>query len=345
MNTGATNTRDKGVVDAYRAASDALDERPRAQSRAEILAAAARAADAQPQDAATGATSRRFRARERANPIGPSRRPLALVASFLVATVAIVIATQTGEQPDTPAPGQVAEAPASPAPMASADLEAKREADGQFPAGPMKDQGAGAAGERPPLVPPPEIQVQTPAMRSQAPQSAAPPAKPAAEETPARNERALADSSVVTKSAGKAQVGRVASAEAPVVAALPPPPEPPVTSATPPPAAPPAAQEQRAKEDVSRLARVAPRTDPRAAGGVDAASSGKLAKARPVERTAALAEGTAELENDPARWMERIVALREAGRDDDADRELARLRERYPDTKVPPEALRRTGTR
>jgi hypothetical protein len=56
-------------------------------------------------------------------------------------------------------------------------------------------------------------------------------------------------------------------------------------------------------------------------------------------------EGVVEVENDPARWMDRIIALRDAGRDEDADRELARLRERYADFKIPPNALRRTGTR
>jgi hypothetical protein len=43
--------------------------------------------------------------------------------------------------------------------------------------------------------------------------------------------------------------------------------------------------------------------------------------------------------------MERIIALRDAGRDEDADRELARLRARYPEMKVPPNALSRSGTR
>jgi hypothetical protein len=45
----------------------------------------------------------------------------------------------------------------------------------------------------------------------------------------------------------------------------------------------------------------------------------------------------------PAQWIERIVKLREAGRDDEADRELTRLRERYPDFKVPPAALRKSA--
>src|SRR5262249_3520805 len=101
MNHGETNTRDQGVVDAYRAASAVLDERPDAGSRAAILAAAARAVEARPQDAVTGATARRqAKPRARTSALGPSRRPLALVATFLVATVALVLATQTEEQHD-----------------------------------------------------------------------------------------------------------------------------------------------------------------------------------------------------------------------------------------------------
>ena len=105
-------------------------------------------------------------------------------------------------------------------------------------------------------------------------------------------------------------------------------------------AAPPPA-EQRAKESANQQAPAA-RAD-QYAGQAEGATPGKLAKARPVERTSAMTEDL--VENDPARWMERIIALRDAGRDEDAERELARLRERYPDQKVPPNALRRTGTR
>ena len=87
------------------------------------------------------------------------------------------------------------------------------------------------------------------------------------------------------------------------------------------------------------------RTDQGASAEADAPApeTRRLAKARPVERSAAIAGDAVEA--DPARWAERIVALRDAGRDEDADRELAKLRERYPDFKVPPNALRRAGTR
>ncbi len=65
------------------------------------------------------------------------------------------------------------------------------------------------------------------------------------------------------------------------------------------------------------------------------------------ERREAQSAARAELEaiDDPERWIARIVALREQGRHDDAERELKRLRERFPQTKIPPAALRPFGTR
>jgi hypothetical protein len=45
----------------------------------------------------------------------------------------------------------------------------------------------------------------------------------------------------------------------------------------------------------------------------------------------------------PKEWIDRIVALRRTGRQDEADRELAALRKRYPDIVVPASALRPPG--
>src|SRR5262245_45519421 len=133
MNNGETNTRDQRVVGAYRAASDTLDERPQAATRAAILAAAARAVDAQPQDAATGATSRRSGQRARPRFLGPSKGPLALVASFLVATVALVLATHTMQE--QPASEQVASAPV---PANAAQVAAAEEKPVQTPEMPAR---------------------------------------------------------------------------------------------------------------------------------------------------------------------------------------------------------------
>lgn len=62
-------------------------------------------------------------------------------------------------------------------------------------------------------------------------------------------------------------------------------------------------------------------------------------------KSAGASAEVADDEADPARWAARIAAWRTAGRDDEADRELARLRARYPSFTVPRDALRVDGTR
>jgi hypothetical protein len=389
MNNGETNTRDERVVGAYRAASDALDERPRADTRAAILAAAARAVDAQPQDAETGATSRRTarRLHDSNNLIGPSKRPLALVASFLVATVALVLATQTREEIETKQAalerGVLAAKVDETLPQKSQravrtleqDLDVKREANGPT----MSIAAADAAlndkadtatpvsraeerllqksvipsakppmrdGTQMPATPPvpaaapapaaPSAQAAPPVMGAAPAQPAAPALSPApaAEAVPPQRQRSLsnsvettarvarneaADSIESTRAQGQAATSGVASMRPPAAAA-----------------------EQRAKE-TQEPQKLKLRADRTLDAQPEAAAGGRLAKARPVERTAALSGDS--VENDPARWMERIIALRDRGQDEEADRELARLRERFPDVTVPPNALRRTGTR
>ncbi len=44
-------------------------------------------------------------------------------------------------------------------------------------------------------------------------------------------------------------------------------------------------------------------------------------------------------------WLDRIVKLRRAGRHEEADAELKRFRERYPQVTIPPEAQALAGTR
>jgi hypothetical protein len=415
MSNGETNARDQRVIDAYRAASENLDERPRAETRAAILAAAARAVDAQPHDADTGATSRRTRMREGMKRIAPSKRPLALVASFLVATVAIVLATQTERQQENnvvasvateaaPVAKQAAEGQGMLTQYEAKELDVKREANGptttlatagetmkekadkseksdkaakvqrtepapsvrgpnersqpkaptgkDSPASPsMRDAPATSTAPPAPPVPPapaaPQVQPLPPVP---APPAATPPGpeKPKQPSSSTAPERRAAPTQLAESKAAETYQMRERAAElssptrpagalandsrADVVAAAVAPPPPAAQAAAPPPRA-----EERANAAGTRQ-QPAARADQDAA-----ASSDKLAKARPVERTAAVAVDFVEA--DPARWMDRIVALRDAGRDDDADRELARLRERYPDHKVPPNALRRTGTR
>ncbi|MGE5640789.1 MAG: hypothetical protein ACM30H_11920 [Clostridia bacterium] len=47
----------------------------------------------------------------------------------------------------------------------------------------------------------------------------------------------------------------------------------------------------------------------------------------------------------PEQWLERIAALRKEGRDDEADRQLAEFRKRYPEYRIAPEMLERVERR
>jgi hypothetical protein len=333
MNNGETNTRDQRVVGAYRAASDTLDERPQDATRAAILAAAARAVDAQPQDAATGATSRRIgqRTRTRVGAFGPSRRPLALVASFLVATAALVLVTHTmQEQPASTLNARLATAEQKPmqTPEVSAPAEKEREQrrDANVeripPTAELRSTDKIAAAPQPSTSARARAKQEAPVAGA----AVAPPASP----PPAMTPRAFSDEGKAT-----ASVREQADAPSPERVA----PAPASASAE---SAPPA---QAAKDVAANQSAKVARAEQRAAAPseADVSAQGALAKAKPVERTAAIAGDS--VENDPARWMERIIALRDAGHDEDADRELARLRQRYPDMKVPPSALPRTGTR
>jgi hypothetical protein len=43
----------------------------------------------------------------------------------------------------------------------------------------------------------------------------------------------------------------------------------------------------------------------------------------------------AKLPEGPEQWLERIARLRSLARDEEAEKELARFRERYPDYRIP----------
>ncbi len=86
---------------------------------------------------------------------------------------------------------------------------------------------------------------------------------------------------------------------------------------------------------------------PAAAARMQAAPApARDAQATDVEQqSAAGAESAAATAEDPERWLARIIELRRAGRDDEADAELKKLRERYSQLTIPEAALRRAGTR
>ena len=79
------NQDDDPVGRDYRAASDALDERPAPATRAAILAAAAREANARPRDAAGSFVPRR----------AMKRWPMAAAAAVLLSTLAALLTVRT----------------------------------------------------------------------------------------------------------------------------------------------------------------------------------------------------------------------------------------------------------
>jgi hypothetical protein len=71
-------------------------------------------------------------------------------------------------------------------------------------------------------------------------------------------------------------------------------------------------------------------------------------EAAPVPQGGARLDAAREFESSAPAWLERIVRLRGEGRDAEADAELKRFRERYPEAQVSPAALPRgsgSGTR
>jgi hypothetical protein len=95
--------------------------------------------------------------------------------------------------------------------------------------------------------------------------------------------------------------------------------------AAPPP--PPAAPAQAAGRPYSRSADAAPPAAQREAAPATVGVAGPAPAVRPLD------------ESNPDLWARRIGDLRRAGLQAQADIELKRLRERYPDFKLPPEAL------
>ena len=77
----------------------------------------------------------------------------------------------------------------------------------------------------------------------------------------------------------------------------------------------------------------------------DAAASRELSEARPASPAPAMGGLSRYADRAqpeaPERWLERILELRKAGRHEDAEKELAEFRKRYPEYKLPEAALKR----
>jgi hypothetical protein len=296
----------------YRAASEVLDERPSAATRAAILAAAARQVEARPRDAGS--------------PVRPPQRPAATV---LLSTLAVMMATQTEREMPTFTP------PAS-APPASATAErAAPASDSQgqpalvappppattrsVPASPAienKQRSAqSAAGNGV------DARAERDAVRQDRPTAASPPRDAAdAASGVASEEHVRAKQETAEQRANEAAAS---TAPAPAAGAL--------TKRSAPAAKPDASSTVERQRDE----RAAPPSGPPAVTRAPAArSSAELGAASDRE-------GELNAED----WLKRIVALRASGRHDEADADLKRFRERYPQVQVPPAALPPSGTR
>ena len=95
-----------------------------------------------------------------------------------------------------------------------------------------------------------------------------------------------------------------------------------------------------ARQDLPAALPSAPPAPPRAAPLARSAPA-------PAAQGAARLDAARDFEGSAPMWLERIVKLRKEGREAEADAELKRFRERYPDVRVPPAALPggTTGTR
>ena len=265
-----SEANDRRVLQAYRAASEALDEAPAQDTRAAILAAAARATGARPQ------------------PVGRTRRwpmPLAAAASVLVGAIAVLLATQVERQAPGEKPEVVAAAPPAAAPAADTVVRAAT-----APATSAETSAASAT---------PTAAAPAPLRRDREVMATAPIPAEAPSRDAAAGERA-APAPVAADSAAPAP-----SAPAPAAAVAP--------ESTP----------QRTQKDAAAPAAA------RLAGRAEGESRAEIAVA-PWRAT-------------PEAWVEWIVKLRAEGRHDEADTELAALRARHPDLRLPPAALSPSG--
>lgn len=330
---------ERELTDRYRQASGEMDERPSAAVRASILAAAAREVGAKPVDAATPYSARK-------------RWPLAAAAAVMLSTLAVMMAIRTNEEMPqfSPPPAPARTSPDTMAPPAAATP----------PAVSMAEQSPSER-EKPPL-----SATRAPA-RTAAADSTAPPAAPPAPITEESiSNRQMKDAQAVERPLERGQEGfggRLKKESNSVAQANREANRPVVTEA---PSAAPANEQDRARQNMPASSAVAPpvaeatvtpklRAEQRAAAGaaapappVDQASADARRDAAKPAAPPPLAAAQSEhkqVEESAALWLERIIKLRRDGRHDEADAELKRFRERYPQVQPPAEALLPAGTR
>jgi hypothetical protein len=282
------------VLAAYRAASAALDEAPSADTRAAIVAAAARAAGSRPR------------------PIGQPRRwrlPLAAAASVLVGTIALLIATQVEQPPAGGEADAVADAvPRTPAPAAPEVAAASGQNQAAAPQTPRVEPPAPTA----PSAGAPAAAKAAPSGaalsgRRALPQPGSPPTPPAPRTVDAFPAAApTAGGAPATAAPGQA-LGSTAESLAGAGQPRPAPPPPPA--------------------------------DARGAAPAPAVAAPAPARLSSELRRDSAAETEAPWRSRTETWIERIVKLRAEDRHAEADAELAALRARHPDLRLPASVL------
>jgi hypothetical protein len=321
--------RDDASLRQYHEANAALDERPSPAARAAVLAAAARHVDAKPQSADSIDSPR---------PTGRRRWPLAAAAAVLLSSLAVMLATRTEHEmprfgeppadereraavapPQQPqiaapqAPPPAAESVTSPQPPLPPASVAQRRAQDESP----------RSAEAKPMLESPKLRKSAPdggaEQQSMAPATA--PTEPVAgalgqSQGHVKQEEGAADR------ARRNETDRLTADSA---------------TTAPPAAAPPA-------PSASRPAAARPDAAGQASGGREEASGSAERRALGGRQENKV---TSDKEQDLSaeQWLKRIIELRRDGRHEEADRELKRFREQYPQVQVPPEALPPAGTR
>jgi len=311
--------RDDELLRRYREASGALDERPAASARATILAAAAREIGARPVDAGKPAPRPRL------------RWPWAAAAAVMLSTLAVLLATRTEqEQPSFTPPAEpareAASEPAATQPMTQAESVVPPIAASK-PATPAAESRRSAAADS---------------------KSGAALAPPAASPAPLRKEnRQLAAAEEPSRAREKTE--GTAKAEADVADAR-----------SRMPMAPPAASQPPASAAATAEAAAGTMGGLQAPGAEQQGRAAESSPSRPdrafkpqamtAKQRAEAADASNEskldaVEQRPEDWLKKIIGLRVDGHHDEAEAELRRFRERYPQWQVPPAALAPSGTR
>jgi hypothetical protein len=319
---------DERVRRDYRAATDAVDERPSAATRAAILAAAAREVNSRPQS--------------ETKPRRPAvaRWPMAAAAAVLLSTLAGLLAVRTErEMPSFTEAPQSAQPPvANSAAPPVADSATTLPRSEPAPAVPPVAREAARVEELQRAPTPPAASNR--AARADAPpqpQRSVAAAKPAEAET-ARDERGRSNEAASGEASlePRAKILKEESAtatEAPsagVRAA------PEAFRTEPAPAVAPAPIAREKKDGVTTLSKTRQQA-PAASNATGAIGGAALSKPASEADTTSVPR--------PEEWLEKIIRLRRNGQHVEADAELKQFRERYPQVQVPPEALGPSGTR